>query len=278
MSRLKVRKIDFQFPDDIALQWCPENPYWGNCVNYTTVIAPAFEKYVIRGIREAMPQIKDPRVKEDAELFCFQEGQHSRHHMAHMDMLIRKYPGLRETVDLVNQSFDKQFKERDTAFHLSYGASIELMFAPIAKFVVNNRESLMKGSDPRIASFMLWHLIEEFEHRSAAYNVYQEIVGSHWYRLKTLPAVFKQIMEVYQITMDGFEKHIPKSDWDAVGPIASSGVLKGIPLRSTLGLLYELSCTLLPYHDAETVDQPEWVSQWFADEAAGRDMRHYFPH
>jgi hypothetical protein len=35
-------------------------------------------------------------------------------------------------------------------------------------------------------------------------------------------------------------------------------------------------CTLLPYHNPNGIAQPEWVTQWFADEAAGRDMTRYY--
>lgn len=277
MSNLKVRKIDFQFPDDIKLQWSPNNPYWGNCVNYASVIGPAFERYFIRTFREAMPQIHDPQVKEDAELFCQQEAQHSRHHLEHMRMLTRKYPGLEETRQQVLASYENLLATKDLKFHLAYAAGIELMFGPVARFVVDNRAALMGGSDSRIASFMLWHLVEEFEHRNSAYDVYNELIGNYWYRVKTFPQVAKHIYDVYKITMAGFEQHIPKSDWDAVGPIDSSGAFRNVPLKSVLGLLYELSCTLLPYHRPDNMQQPEWVTKWFADEEAGVNMALYYP-
>lgn len=277
MSTLKVRKIDFQFPDDIELQWCPKNPYWGNCGNYASVIGPAFEKYFIRAFRDAIPLIKNPEVKADAEMFCFQEAQHSKQHLAHMAMLARKYPGLEQTRQAVLASYENLLQTRDLKFHLAYAAGIELMFGPLAKFVVDNREAMMGGSDPRIASFLLWHLVEEFEHRNSAYDVYNDVIGSYWYRVKTFPAVVAHIKSVYEITVAGFEQHIPKDDWDAVGPIDTSGALKGCPVSSVLGLLYELSCTLLPYHRPDNMRQPDWVTQWFADEAAGVNMAQYFP-
>jgi predicted metal-dependent hydrolase len=277
MSQLKVRKIDFQFDDDIALQWNPQNPYCGNFVNYASLIGPAFERYFIRATRDAIPDIHNASVKKDAELFCQQEAQHSRHHLAHLNMLIKKYPGLDETRQKILASYEHLLATQNRDFHLAYAACIELMFGPLARFVVNNREPLFAGSDTRIASFMLWHLVEEFEHRNSAYDVYNELVGSYWFRLKTVPKVIKHMNDVYQIAIQGFEQHVPKNEWDAVGPIDTSGLCKNISVLSQLGLLYELACTLLPYHKPNNMQQPQWVTQWFADENAGVNMARYYP-
>src|SRR5512139_706268 len=97
MSQLKVRKIEFAFDEDIAFQSCPGNPQWGNFINLVTMIGPGFERYFIKAFRAAMPQIKDARVAQDAELFCQQEAQHARQHLAHLKVLTRKYPGLEDT-------------------------------------------------------------------------------------------------------------------------------------------------------------------------------------
>src|SRR6478752_3349984 len=91
---LKVRQIDFQFSDAIPFQCNPNNPYWSNFVNFITLIAPGFERYFIKAIRQVMPQIRNPAVKADADLFCQQEAQHSRQHLAHMKVLSAYYPGL----------------------------------------------------------------------------------------------------------------------------------------------------------------------------------------
>lgn len=277
MSSLKVRKIDFQFADDIALQWCPENPWWGNFVNYATLIAPPFERYVIRATRSALGDIKTASVREEAELFCHQEAQHSLQHLAHLAVLTRKYPGLEQTRIAIQNSYDQLMANKSQAFHLAYAATIELMFGPSACFLIEQREALFGGSDPRIASFMLWHLVEEFEHRHCAINVYNEVVGSHWYRLKCVPAIMGHVNQLYRLCIEGFEQHIPKEDWDKVGPIDTARMFDTVPWRHKLELIYQLACTLLPYHNPDSVRQPAWAKQWFIDEEAGKNMALYYP-
>jgi hypothetical protein len=43
-----------------------------------------------------------------------------------------------------------------------------------------------------------------------------------------------------------------------------------------LCLAGNLFCTLLPYHNPNGIQQPDWVTQWFADEASGKDMATYY--
>lgn len=274
MQTLKVRRIDFQFDRDIPFQSCPEAPAWGNFVNVITLIAPAFERYFIRSIRLAVPGIIDPAIKAEAESFCGQEGQHSKHHMAHLALLTHHYPGLAETEKAIRASYDALYQNESQAFHLGYAATVELTFGPIAKFVIDNRNQLFRGCDSRIASFILWHLVEEFEHRNAAIDVYKHVVGDYPYRMRTAPKVFRHIFEVYKLALDGIIEHAYNGD-AAITP-KPHHAFDDLPLKSKLQFYYQMFCTLLPYHNPDNLKQPDWVTQWFRDEEAGVDMRTYF--
>ena len=276
MNELKVRKIDFQFPDDIAFQWNPGNPYWGNFVNYATLIAPAFERYFIVATRQAMPRIKSQRVKLDADLFCRQEAQHSKHHLAHLKMLTQKYPGLEQVHKDVSQSYEDLFANNSLEFHLAYAAVIESFFGPLARFVIEQRDTLFKQTDSRVASFILWHLVEEFEHRNAAIDIYNDVVGSYRFRLKSSVKVIRHIFSIDRIVRQGFKDCVEQLPGE-VGPSEALIFMHETPVSSQFKLYYDLGCTLLPYHDPNNIQQPDWVTQWFADEQAGVDMRCYYP-
>nr|WP_253073288.1 metal-dependent hydrolase [Sinobacterium norvegicum] len=161
-------------------------------------------------------------------------------------------------------------------FHLAYAAIVELCFGPFAQFVVDNRETLFVDADPRVASFFLWHMVEEFEHRNAAIDIYNDVVGSYWFRLKTVPKVIKHLAEINTIIETAFQQHCPPQ----TGQVAlwkTAPFFKHVPLKNRMSTLYQLSCTLLPYHRPDSLRQPEWVGQWVADEAAGVDMTTYYP-
>lgn len=273
-SLLKVRKIDFQFPLDIDFQWNPSNPYCGNFVNFVALIAPAFERYFIRATRAAMPLILDPQVKRDAELFCYQEGQHSKHHLSHFKVLAHHCPQLKQAQQQINQAYEDLFEQQSLDYHLAYAATVELMFGPLAQFVVEHKEALFKGSDSRIASFMLWHLIEEFEHRNAAIDIYNQVCGSHYYRLKVLSSVVKHIYQIDAICRNCLKQYGPHSYGVSADDV--SGLFNGISKQALAKLMYQLSCTLLPYHRPDSIKAPAWALQWLAAEQAGEDMSLYY--
>lgn len=274
-SPLKVRQLDFPFHNSIPFQCNPGNPHWSNFVNFITLIAPGFERYFIKAVRQALPLIRDDAVRADAELFCQQEAQHSRQHLAHTAVLAAHYPGLDEVRKAVTTSYERLFERETIAFHLSYAASVELCFGPLAQFLITHRDALFKGGDPTIASFLLWHFVEEFEHRNAAIDVYNAVVGSHLYRVRSVIGVAKHLAEIARIVRDGFEKHIPAHAL-AVPAGDVTKLFSGIPMWSQLCLAGNLLCTLLPYHNPNGIRQPDWATQWFADEAAGHDMTRYY--
>jgi predicted metal-dependent hydrolase len=275
-SSLKIREIDFTFDENIPFHWNPNQVLLGNFVNMVTLAVPAFEGHCIRATRLVMPDIKDPALAREAELFCIQEAQHSKQHIDHLKVLTKAHPGLENVYIDVTKSYQNLYDSQSTEFNLAYAALVELCFGPIAKFVVENRECLFRGADPTISSFMLWHLIEEFEHRNAAFDIYNHVVGSYWFRLKTLPRALKHLVEVGMILVNGLNQHGPKSA-EGILPGDVSLFHKEIPIRKRLGLAYELACTLLPFHNPNNMKQPEWVTQWFKDEEAGIDMRTYYP-
>jgi predicted metal-dependent hydrolase len=279
MSRLKVRQIPFRFDETTPYYWNSGNPYWGNVVNFISIIGPAFERYFIKAIRQAMPLIKDPLIQEDAELFCLQEGQHSKQHLLHLQALIKQHPGLVETRRRVMDSYEQLFATRSLEFHLAYAATIELTFGPIAKFMVENREVLFADCDNRVAALVLWHFVEEFEHRNSANDVYQHIVGSYTWRMRMAVDVYRHIREVEQMTRTGLRAHVPPLQWGEILVTSDdeSGMFHNIPLMNLLDFGWHLLCSQMPLHKPDRLRQPEWVTRWFADESAGKDMSVYVP-
>lgn len=279
MSRLKVRQLPFRFDEKTPYYWNQGNPYWGNVVNFISIIGPAFERYFIRAIRQSMPLIQDTAIKEDAELFCLQEGQHSKQHLLHLQALIKQHPGLEQTRQQVLDSYEQLFVSRSLEFHLAYAATIELTFGPIAKFMVENRKVLFTDCDNQVAALILWHFVEEFEHRNSANDVYKHIVGSYTYRMRMAVDVYRHIRTVEQITRAGLRAHVPLLECAGIfiTPDDESKMFRDVPFINLLDFGWHLLCSQMPLHKPDRLKQPEWATQWFADEAAGRDMTIYVP-
>ena len=94
MTDLQVRKIPFDFDGDVPFIWNPQNPEFSITCNAVSVLAIAFERFILAVMKDALPLVTDPEMREEADAFTRQEGQHSRMHRLHVRALVRRYPGV----------------------------------------------------------------------------------------------------------------------------------------------------------------------------------------
>ena len=56
----------------------------------------------------------------------------------------------------------------------------------------------------------MWHFVEEVEHRSSALVIYDAAVGESWYRIRVLPKIFRHLVSVARIIVDGVNVYVPE--------------------------------------------------------------------
>ncbi len=82
-----------------------------------------------------------------------------------MIALVQRYPELEKCYEDACAAYDKLIDEESIEFHAAYIANLEATFTPLFKVILDNRDSLFGGGDRRVASLMMWHFVEEIEHR-----------------------------------------------------------------------------------------------------------------
>jgi predicted metal-dependent hydrolase len=296
MSDLIVRRMPWTFDEPVPFQWQPANPLIGIFGNLFTFFAVPFEQYIIGALRDIDSRITDPAVAEEAAAFIRQEGQHSWAHRKHMNTLTRQYPGLRQTQRTVTGLFDELLARRPLEFHLSYVANIEATFTPFFSVFLDHRDSLFGGGDPRIASLLLWHFVEEIEHRSSALVICEHVTAHRCSRTRHVPATARHVMAVVRAICDGFDEHVPEADRGmstraaimsemALGEVKARlrprkprqrTAFRDVPSRELLAMVARLMLSQAPYHDPADQPLPPWAAQWAADYARGVDMTRYF--
>ncbi|WP_054812728.1 metal-dependent hydrolase [Nocardia arizonensis] len=301
MTDLQVRKMRFAFADyDVPFLWNEQNPAFSSMANAVSFLAIGFEKMIVNMIREAMPRITDPAVAEEADAFVRQEGQHSTAHRQHVNGLIERFPGLRETLNEVIGEFDRLTVETSLDYRLAYTADLEATFTPVFKLMLDNEATLFRPGDDRVASLFLWHFVEEVEHRSSALIIFDSIVGSDVYRMRMAPSIFRHVMKVIRIACEGFNEHVPLEDRgvDALSMFATyrrmqrlrkwlPGVtyvdrgpmpraFDDLPLREQLVALVGVVRSQLPKHNPEHENLPELAGVWFDRYDAGYDVTHWY--
>ncbi|MFW0785132.1 metal-dependent hydrolase [Gordonia sp. CPCC 206044] len=299
MTALPMRRIPFDFDDDLPFVWNPRNPSFSTFMNIVSVFAVAFEKMLVAAVREALPSITDPAVAEEATDFLRQEGQHATCHRRHLKSLVAHYPGLQETFDEVIASYDELTATKSVNYRLAYIADLEATFTPFFKLLLDNEEVLFRPGDDRVASLLMWHFVEEVEHRSSALVVYDAVVDNDWYRVRVLPSVVKHLYAAARIVADGMNEHVPFAergmDANNIKPALSlrNAMIARIPwLRSdepvpmpalgevpwsqkiTSAARVLLSQT--PFHDPAKEPLPEFADDWFKRYERGDDVAHWY--
>jgi predicted metal-dependent hydrolase len=302
LTRLKVRHIPFQFADDTPFQWNPANPLFGFAMNSLSFFAPPFERYIVAGLRQAMPRIDDPAVAAEADAFLRQEAQHARVHRLHVAALTKQYPGLAKVSAEIERRFDHLLETESVEFHLAYSADIEATFTPMFNVWLRHRDSLFDNGDARVAPLFLWHLVEEIEHRSSAYLIYNAVVADPWYRLRVLPKVFSHMHGCAAVAFRGFDQHVPfearlapasqlAPGWadmraKLTGLLPFTGKPKEkptypnqfatVPRMELLRMVYRLARSQDPRHSPATEQTPPFADEWLAEYDRGRDVVHWY--
>lgn len=177
-------------------------PHWGTNVEACTVInggaiiPPPIERYLIKVMRLAKRQldpVRDADLLADLAAFSRQEGQHLKLHTEYLEMLRRNgYPRIREFEADFEADLDRFLATEDLAWNLGYGEGFESAGAALAVGWMDGAiEALCgdRGSEPM--RLWIWHMAEEFEHRSVVHDVLQRLCGpEHAHELRNTVGEF----------------------------------------------------------------------------------------
>ena len=182
-----VRRVQFAYPDDLAAHWNPARPEWSQVVNAGSLLMPYLEPYLIDAIRAATKRIDDPALLEEAKAYMGQEAHHWKQHRRFNDLLVaRGYTAIRDYEQLLADDYARFQRERPLEFHLAYAAGFETMALAMGHMLIRMRGFFFRDADPSVSSLVLWHFVEELEHKHAAFDVYQHVVGRWGLRVRGL--------------------------------------------------------------------------------------------
>jgi predicted metal-dependent hydrolase len=182
--RMMHRRVPFQYRRDTALHWNPGRPEFSQMVNAASLAMPYLEPYLIKTMREARPLIRDPALAEELDLYCRQEAAHFQAHRKFNEELKALRP---ETIgkieDVLANDYAKFGRERSLRFNLAYAEGFESMALALGHMLINDRAYLFGGAESSVASLVLWHFVEEIEHKNVAFDVFAHVSGSYVWRI-----------------------------------------------------------------------------------------------
>lgn len=264
-AEIVVRRVGFQFPDDLAPLWNARQPEWSHMVNGMSLTMPYLEPFLIRSVAAVIDQISDEQVRAAAQAFVAQEAQHFQTHRRYNELLKRNgYPQLADVESAMQKSYERIERKRSLKFRLAYTSGFEVMTPDVTRWLCDERRKLFAGSDTRVASFILWHFVEEAEHKNVAFDVYRSVYGGYVYRV--IGGVYAPLHLIWY-TRRGTVAML-KQDGRWWSPRAR--IRAWMRLASFLGVVVPgILRGFRPGHDPRDIEDPQWAKDWIAGWAAG---------
>lgn len=147
---------------------------------------PHLEPYLIRTYRSLEDRISDAHLAADVRGFCGQEAQHHRHH-ARVNKIIREQlgPVTGKALLGIEEELERDYRrfsaERSLRFNTAYAEGFEAMTCAMGITRLSQPPSEERPGPWQ--QLWAWHLAEEIEHRTVAFDVYHHFGGTYAYRV-----------------------------------------------------------------------------------------------
>ncbi|WP_280397733.1 metal-dependent hydrolase [Nocardia carnea] len=177
---LTARDVRFDWTG-LPLHWMKSDPIASHVLNALNLLLPEGERSFLTTFGEALPFVRDAKLREDMLGFIGQESMHAETHAGSHEMLLAANgvdPGpyleqaeyvFRKTIG-PRRSTNTRAGRQQLVDRLAVIAALEHFFAFLGDWVLNS--DLEKfDADPRMLDLYRWHGAEEVEHRNVAHDV-----------------------------------------------------------------------------------------------------------
>jgi predicted metal-dependent hydrolase len=186
------RHIDFRFPEGTQQRYFfyDQNPFASLIFVVFSGIFPPGERFFMASVRHFRDRVTDPVLKAQVSGFMGQEALHGREH----DRLNDMFRELGFDVDLPARYVGfglRQLERFSPRLQLACTTMMEHFTAHLAEQWLTDK-ALAASSDTEMLKLWYWHALEELEHKSVAYDVFELIGGTQKERRQAgwLVAVF----------------------------------------------------------------------------------------
>lgn len=149
-------------------------------------VFPDGEDFFVRSVRAAADDITDPALAKDVEGFIGQESMHGREHRILNEKLAELGYPTREIGRYVRAvtAFRERFQGKKG--NLGFTAALEHYTAALAENLLGHEEARAEIGHPGFRYLLMWHALEESEHKAVAFDVFRTVGGREVMRQVTM--------------------------------------------------------------------------------------------
>ncbi len=182
-----VRRLDLAFdPTVVPRDWLERSDHVSVLMNGLSLMFPEGEKFFVQSVKCFANAIAHPALRKRVAAFVGQEALHSAEHRSFNTML-------RAQGDEVAVRLEREVRWLLILGHrvlspkaqLGVTCALEHYTAILAEQLLS-RPELQAMIDPTVRPLWLWHALEESEHKSVAYDVYETVGGGYGTRVATM--------------------------------------------------------------------------------------------
>jgi uncharacterized protein len=189
-----IRKPDFNLAQaTVAWSRVPEFAlYW----NGASAVIPYVEFYlnnVMSEVRKAKGAA-DPSLDAELATFIAQERNHAQYHVAYNKRLYEAgFGALKGLIETITGELKVLRETRSLAFNVAYCAGFENAATFTSRYLLEECDADFAGADPAGSNLFLWHVAEEFEHRSVCHEAFNAVSGRYFTRVAGVAYAFWHI-------------------------------------------------------------------------------------
>ncbi|QYN24041.1 metal-dependent hydrolase [Amycolatopsis sp. DSM 110486] len=231
---LHARDVKFDWAA-LPMHWIPGEPQATHSINVLHIALPEGERWFVEVFKQAVPLIRDERLKEDVLGFIGQEAVHAEAHDGAAEHLEAAGLHVRPYVAQMEWLFRRLLGDRPGAGEewlverLALIAAIEHYTAFLGQWVLDAKALDAAGSDPTMLDLLRWHGAEEVEHRSVAYDLFCHLDGRYSRRVRSMAVVTPALAWVFVRGTKFLMRNDPtrpgRASWRAYLKAAKKGVV-----------------------------------------------------
>lgn len=183
---VQPRRIRFNYPAALERHFVQGDLVMSHMVAHLSAVFPEGEDFFIRSVRRYADQITDPELKDQVKGFIGQEVTHGREHRALNERLQEMGYPTRRIDRLVHRRLRATERRFSPLTCLAITAALEHYTAVFAETLLTDERAQAVLGTSEVRSMLLWHAIEESEHRSVAFDVYRAVGGEEARRIRTM--------------------------------------------------------------------------------------------
>jgi len=281
--KLIARSVRFNYLEAMKKNryWHDNDPVKTHFFNALQALFPEGERFFMDSARDVRDQVgKDklsPQLLEQIQLFIRQEAMHGREHDGWSQALIDMgYPAMKMFDEKLKRDNKWSRKNLSALSRLAMTSASEHFTASLAHLFIYHRPDLVEKAGTPFRELLVYHALEEVEHKAVCYDLYQEAKGGYFMRVSAMVFVTMDLL----VRLRNRMRYLLEQDglWDARHRKATRDLLWGRD-----GIMRALAPFLLQYfrpnfHPWETDERRDLLEKFSAeltiiDEMQGQEAK-----